>query len=109
MKKRILILLLVAVLAVCSLCGCTIQTYSNPVDEAANETSQFVVIDGKNYLSYSKDTSVVYYMFSTNKSVGNRGYGYTYFAPYISENGNFCKYVDGQIVEITSQTPSTNN
>jgi len=101
MKKRILVLALIVILVVCFLFACDIPTYSNPVDEAANETSQFVSIDGKNYLSYSKDTGVVYYMFSTSERTGYAGYGYTYFAPYISENGNFCKYVDGKIIEIT--------
>ena len=108
MEKRILILLLVALLGVCILSSCG-GTYSNPADNAANEEAHLVPIDGKNYLSYSEDTGVVYYMFSTTETYGHQGYGYTYFAPYISENGNFCRYVDGQIVEITAQASNTAN
>ncbi len=108
MKKRILILLLVALLGVCCLTGCG-GTYSNSADNAANEASDFVSIDDKNYLSYSVDTGVVYYMFSTKEGLGYKGYGYTYFAPYISENGNFCRYVDGEIIEITDQVSNTIN
>lgn len=108
MKKRILILLLVALLGVFYLTGCG-GTYSNSADKAANEEAHLVPIDGKNYLSYSEDTGVVYYMFSTSETYGHQGYGYTYFAPYISENGNFCRYVNGQIVEITDKDLSTVN
>lgn len=107
MKKRILILLLVAVIGVCCLSGC--GTSSNSADKAANEAAHFVPIDGKDYLSYSEDTGVVYYMFSTTETYGHQGYGYTYFAPYISENGNFCRYVDGQIVEITDKSSNAVN
>lgn len=107
MKKRILILLFVVMLGVCILSGC--GTSSNAADKAANEAAHFVPIDEKGYLSYNEDTGVVYYMFSTTESYGHQGYGYTYFAPYISENGNFCRYVDGQIVEITDQASNTGN
>ena len=68
----------------------------------------FKMIDGKDYLAYSLDTHVVYYMFSTAETVGNLGYGYSYFAPYISENGNFCRYINDEIVEIT-ETDADNN
>ena len=53
------------------------------------------------------DTRVVYYMFSTSSEAGYAGYGYAYFAPYISENGNFCRYLNDEIVEITVE--DTNN
>lgn len=102
MKKRTIILLVVMVLLVSLLTSCgTISTSSNSADEAATEMSNFKMIDGKDYLAYSLDTHVVYYMFSTSKAAGYAGYGYTYFAPYISENGNFCQYINDEIVEIT--------
>ena len=99
MKKRTIILLVVMVLLVSLLTSC--GTSSNSSDEAATEMSNFKIIDGKDYLAYSLDTHVVYYMFSTSESAGYAGYGYTYFAPYISENGNFCRYINDEIVEIT--------
>ena len=43
-------------------------------------------------------------MASTN---AYNGYSYTYFAPYISENGKFCRYINGKIVEI-SETNALN-
>ena len=74
MKKRILILLIVAMLGVCILSGCG-GTYSNSADKAANETAHFIPIEGKDYLSYSEGTGVVYYMFSTTETYGHQGYG----------------------------------
>ncbi len=106
MKKRTIILLVVMVLLVSLLTSC--GTSSNSADEAATEMSNFKMIDGKDYLAYSLDTHVVYYMFSTAETVGNLGYGYSYFAPYISENGNFCRYINDEIVEIT-ETDTDNN
>lgn len=105
MKKRAFILLVVVALLMCSLTAC--RTSSNSSDDAAAEMSNFKVIEGKEYLAYSVDTRVVYYMFSTSSVAGNAGYGYTYFAPYISENGNFCRYINDEIVEITVE--DTNN
>lgn len=60
----------------------------------------FNQIEGNEYLVYSSDTDVVYYMFKAKESAPKVDFGYSYFTPYISENGKFCKYVDGQIVEI---------
>ena len=99
--KRTLILLVTMLLLVFSFTGCD-KTSTNETDAAAAQMPNFKVIEGKEYLSYNKDTRVVYYMFSTSSSFGNIGYGYTYFAPYISENGNFCKYINDEIVEITA-------
>ncbi|MBQ8043795.1 MAG: hypothetical protein IJ272_06575 [Clostridia bacterium] len=106
MKKRTLILLLVVALLICVLAACS--TSINPSDDAANKQANFEQIEGSEYLAYSVDTRVVYYMFSTWESAGYQGYGYAYFAPYISENGNFCRYVNDEIVEITREptTPS---
>ena len=55
-------------------------------------------IENEPSLVYYKDTKVVYIMLTMR-----REYNYeiaAYFAPYISENGKYCRYVDGQIVEI---------
>lgn len=105
MKKRTLILLVVVALLACSLTAC--KTSANSVDEAATDMANFKAIDGKDYLVYNLDTRVVYYMFSTAQAAGQAGYGYAYFAPYISENGKFCRYINEQIVEITVE--DTNN
>lgn len=105
MKKRAFSLLLVVALLLCSLSACS--TSSNPSDDAANHMASFKVIEEKEYLAYSIDTRVVYYMFSTSSAAGYAGYGYTYFAPYISENGNFCRYINDEIVEIIVE--DTNN
>ena len=105
MKKRTFILLVIGALLMCSLTACS--TTSNASDDAAAEMSNFKAIEGKEYLAYSIDTRVVYYMFSTSSDLGNTGYGYAYFAPYISENGNFCRYINDEVVEITVE--DTNN
>ncbi|MBR6505002.1 MAG: hypothetical protein IKT41_04775 [Clostridia bacterium] len=99
MKRTII--LLVALIMVLTLVGC--GTSSNRIDKSALEISDFKQIDGEKALVYSVDTKVVYYMFSTSQTIGYGGYGYAYFAPYISENGNFCRYINDEIVEITEK------
>ena len=44
-------------------------------------------------------TKVIYYMVS-DYCVGLPGNMVGYMAPYISENGKFCRFIDNQIVEI---------
>ena len=105
MKKRALILLVVVALLMGTLTAC--GTSSNSSDDAALTMMDFKAIEGKEYLSYSVETKVVYYMFSTSSAAGYVGYGYAYFAPYISENGNFCRFINDEIVEITGE--DTNN
>ena len=100
MKKRIILLVVVVTLLVMSLTACSVQK-PNPVNDAAMEITNFKPVEGKEYLSYDTDTRVVYYMFSTFEGYN----GYSYFAPYISENGRFCRYINDEIVEIVD----TNN
>lgn len=60
------------------------------------EFGNFDSITNHDSLVYDVDTLVVYYMISKQKIYS----GYGYMAPYISENGNYCRYIDGEIVEI---------
>ena len=101
MKKRTSIIPAViglAVIVALILLINSVSTTSYEPDLAALETANFKTIDGSKTMVYNSDTKVVYYMFSTGKSY--RGYGY--MAPYISENGNFCRYINDEIVEITT-------
>lgn len=102
MRKRTLILLVLVALLTCILTACG-GTSSTEVDESALETGNFKTIDSNESLVYNLDTRVVYYMFSTYEQQGYAGYGYSYFAPYISKNGKFCRYMNDEIVEITSE------
>ena len=45
---------------------------------------------------YDSNTLVVYYGYNLNMKNG-------YLAPYYSENGKLCRYMDGQIVEIDQE------
>ena len=101
MMKRT-IFLLVALIMVLTLAGCG-GTVSNSADESALEMAGFKQIDGEESLVYSVETRCVYYMFSTRKVNGRQGYGYGYMAPYISENGKYCKYINDEIVEIIEE------
>lgn len=47
---------------------------------------------------YYKDTKVVYIMITLDSDWDDETA--SYFAPYISENGKYCRYIDGNIVEI---------
>ena len=104
MKRRTIVLVIVAAIMCFMLTACDDGTSSNPVDSSAISSASFKTIDGKETLVYSTETRVVYYMFSTFEAVGYQGYGYSYFAPYISENGKFCRYINDKIVEIVEKT-----
>lgn len=103
MKRRTIVLVIVTAIMCFMLTACT-STSLNTVDSSAVNSASFKTIDGKETLVYSTETRVVYYMFSTYESVGYQGYGYSYFAPYISENGRFCRYINDEIVEIAEET-----
>lgn len=94
MKKKISLVLLCFAIAFC-LCACSDEGYKN-----YSENSNFVSIEGSKNLYYYSDTGIIYIIF--NESYVHQGYGY--MAPYYSENGNICKYIDGQIVEITEES-----
>ncbi len=59
----------------------------------ANFYDNFKTIDDSKCLSYDTNTYVIYYIFKLSD--------YGYMSPYISENGHFCRYIDGEIIEIT--------
>ena len=53
-------------------------------------------IDGYTYLVYDPNTLVIYYQ---EKDIyGSKGFGY--MAPYYSEHGKLCRWIDNKIVEI---------
>ena len=68
--------------------------------QIALEKSNFSPIEEYPYLAYSNDTHVVYYIFGTYEPLNERAGWTTYMAPYINENGHYCKYVDDKFVEI---------
>ena len=53
-------------------------------------------IDGYTYLVYDPDTLVIYYQ--EENGIGHKGFGY--MAPYYSEYGKLCRWVNNKIVEI---------
>lgn len=105
MKRKIVLLLTAVALMSCMLTACDGETEANSADSTAMSLGDFKPIEGNESLVYSTKTRVVYYMFSThvNDDTVERGYGYSYFAPYISENGCFCRYVDDMIIEIETK------
>ena len=103
MKKRIISLVMAMFIIILSvtLTACNNKVaMANEPEVAASDISNFKNIEGEDILFYDRDTKIVYYIFSTSKCKGYDGYGYGYMAPYISENGNYCRYIDGKIVEI---------
>ena len=102
MKRKAIILVIVTAIMCCMITAC--KTRSNSVDSSAITSASFRTIEGKETLVYSVETKVVYYMFSTSECRGYDGYGYSYFTPYISENGRFCRYINDEIVEIVEKT-----
>lgn len=105
MKRRIISLVMVAmfiiILAV-TLTGCddVPQEFNDP-QVLSPGISNFENIKGEDILFFDRNTQIVYYLFSTAQYPNTHGaMGYGYMAPYISENGNYCRYIDGKIVEI---------
>jgi len=81
MKKKLITLGLLVCVSI-GLIGCS-DTNSKYVKD---DNKKLTNISG--LLSYDNDTRIIYYYFKD--FAGNAGYGY--MSPYISENGNFCKY-----------------
>lgn len=100
MMKRTIILL-VALIMVLTLVGC--GKAIDKKDENVMKTAGFKQIENEETLFYSEETKVVYYIFSMSGQSGYAGFGYGYMAPYISENGKFCRYINDEIVEITGE------
>lgn len=90
--KKIVITIIALVLLCAIMSGCS--TMSGTQTNSSN--SLIKSIPDSESLSYRTDTKVIYIIF--HESMGYYGYGY--MAPYISENGNYCKYIDGKIIEI---------
>ena len=93
MNKKI-ISLLALMLTIFVISGCdanNMQSTSDNADKMSDITIERV--DFSPQLVADKDTSIVYYENYT-------AYGKIVLLPYIGENGNYCKYVDGQIKEI---------
>jgi len=51
-------------------------------------------------LVFDSETKVVYYMFNEAHTFVSPCTYSGYMAPYISENGKYCRFIDNQIVEI---------
>jgi hypothetical protein len=63
--------------------------------------SGMAAIPDSDSLYYREDTGIVYIMMTFNYSTDSAfSEGYGFMAPYISENGKYCKYVYGSIMEI---------
>lgn len=93
--KRQIILPLVCYMLMCgTLTGCT-ETHANE-DEVALEIWNFNPVPEIDGVVCNLDTKVMFYMFNTG--LGNQRY--RYFGPYINQNGKYCQYINGKVVEI---------
>ncbi len=92
MKRKTLFIIVILLLIMCLITGCT----TDVSDVSKGIETNFGKVEGKDLLFYDLNTKVIYYLFQTAQ--GYAGYGY--LAPYINENGSFCQYFDGKIVEI---------
>lgn len=90
MKKIVVVLLLAVILA-----GCKNNNSSGIAEH--NKVGRLLPCDG-GVLYYDENTKIVYYV--NSDTIGYAGYGF--MSPYISANGCFCRYIDGEIVEISN-------
>lgn len=106
MSKRALtvtVAILVAIIILILLMYPTIYRSSlNDVEriEVALLKSDFEPIEDDFSLAYNKTTKIIYYFFGTYEPLNERAGWMSFMAPYISENGYFCKYVNDTIVEV---------
>ena len=68
--------------------------------EVALLKSDFEPIEDDFSLAYNKTTKIIYYFFGTYEPLNERAGWTTFMAPYISENGFFCRYDNGIFVEL---------
>ena len=104
MKKRIIslvmALLIISLAVILTGCDDVPQEFNDP-QVLSPGISNFENIKGEDILFFDRNTQIVYYLFSTVQYPNTHcAMGYGYMAPYISENGNYCRYIDGKIVEI---------
>lgn len=91
--KKIFAFVLAMVMVACMFTACGVATYydSETHTEVAFVFADLVAIPEYDNLYYSVNTRTVYY----GDFVGQE----SYMAPYLS-NGNGCKYLDNEIVEV---------
>lgn len=93
MKKKIILLLM----CITMILGLTACGDSDSSTSSSSANTRMYEITGQEDLCYDINTKIVYYYFR-DKPLGYAGYGF--MSPYISENGNFCKYnVESQTIE----------
>lgn len=97
MKKRLLTTLLIATFAISSFTGCSKKNIATSTSDILSG-SPFVEIPGEPTLAYHSKSSSVYVVYFYRGNI-NSGETYSIFAPYI-QNGHFCEYHDGEIVEV---------
>ena len=99
--KRLVVVMFVLLITIATLSGCSSESdakqfmYDNSEKIASLPDDVEVIEDS---LVYYKDTKVVYIMITLDSDWDDETA--SYFAPYISENGKYCRYIDGDIVEI---------
>ena len=97
--KRLIVVLFVIFITIATISGCDSEAsrfwYDNS-EATANISDDVEVIEDS--LVYYKDIKVVYIMITLDSKWDDETA--SYFAPYISENGKYCLYIDGDIVEI---------
>ena len=107
MRKIKIIVVLTLIVSLLALTGCgtvtdTGNSYSPTTDttEKSNEV-RLRNIDGETELVYDTETKIVYYCFD-HYFRGNQ-YRMSYMSPYLSKNGNFCRFDEKRqrIIEIT--------
>lgn len=97
--KIVLLALLFSFTVLC-MSGCDVTTEGQKDYE---KHSRLRPIENQTDLYYCNDSKIIYIIFNEEGGVGNVFYGYGYMAPYYSDNGNLCKYIDGKIIEVKNE------
>lgn len=95
------VFLAVVLVGMCMLCGC----YDKTSTENGRKADPYISIQGEeeNGLVYHKKSKTVYILFTGTSG----GYGEYGFCSLYVQNGHFCEYRDGKIVEIDGTESTT--
>lgn len=75
----------------------TLNRYAEVHKSEKGAFGMLIPVPGYRYLFYASGTGIVYIV----ETFSSGYHGYSFMAPYYSENGNLFRYEDGFLVEIT--------
>lgn len=103
MSNDLKIVLLAVLFSFTVLCMSGCDDLTTEGQKGYEKHSRLCSIENQSDLYYCNDTKIIYIIFNEESGIGYNSHGYGYMAPYYSDNGNLCKYIDGKIIEVKNE------